>query len=1825
MAEFKLDRFKFNWRGDWSTATEYKRDDVVRVNGKSYVCIVGHTASPQFTTDLDYILPGSTPPLPQPKWSVMTSGKSFLGNWATATDYNIDDIVLFQGSLWKVNTAHTSNSFDTDYANWDIFAIGKGYLGDWTSGTVYAVNSLVRYGGKIYRCTTAHTSTGTFIDLIQWDEYYNGIDYKGVWQTSTDYKRNDIVKYGGSLFRVTNDHTSGTEGIDDNNIVIESPGSEFDNEWSGAVYYNEGDIVRYGGYLYLANTNNTNLQPDNNPNDWFVLSKSYNFRGVWQVTNQYKPGDVVLRGGRLYVAQIEIAPGEYDGSTLDYEEVGVWLLINPGQTFANNWNLGNHYAVGDVVYHLGSAYIANFEHTATNENFPGDNGNAYEYWDLLIQAGEPGGLHDKGDLLTFGLTRESVGDGSTLGNVRIPIGTSGDVLSVSDEYEAFWRDFGSKADIIFVSKEGNDLNGKGTSNSPFKTVRQAAEYVQDTFDPLHPVTIQVRTGSYDEVGPISIQAGCSVVGDELRSVSIVASGPKTEYANLYPYTKEYTERLKIIIGDLVNNIVFTPSQGNTVTRDFSLESASTVEGNDLVTNLNTWLDYTEFYINDGLVLPTMSGSSTITTNPLRTNAAAIILANNDFILEECYRYVIENNPGVTFDEYTIKVDVQNLLRALRYDLRYEGNYQTLKSAQRYVNSTNGSTAADLFYVRDTTGVRNLTVKGLTGTLNPPGVFELYQRPTGGACISLDPGYGPDDESCWIIRRSPFIQSVTNIGDNCVGQKVDGNLHNGGNRSIVSNDFTQVLSDGIGVWVTNNARVELVSIFTYYCQVGYFAENGGVIRSANGNNSYGRFGTIAEGNDPSEVPQDVTIWNYDNEAVVGDIRVGGALDSIYAIEYQNSGVHYTQASGVITGAGDDAVIEYAENDFRDGAIFEGRLINTTGSGTEGGADYTIRQGYAQITPDATNTIKLSATEVTQFESEIIGMRLVIIEGDGAGQYGYINSYDQATRDVTVRRESDGELGWDHIIPGTPLKADFDATARYRIEPRLTFTAPGYSATASSLVNGREFVDADYGYTSGEYVGLQLNTGTGQTFDFSPINAEVTVTRKGRDYFVTVTNDGGGYAVGDSTIIQGTDLGGTTPDNDLTITVTGVTDDSTTSITSVSTSGTPRGKRMVAIANPNFVVYTDDNNNLVEANNSFVGPFTKIIAGDNKFVAVGPNLDKVDVSDDGSVWTDASLPIEENWTDIAYGGGKFVMVADNTHNVVWSSNGTDWNVANIPDDTENDSAGDSTVSQFLVVAHGRGKFVALSQNDLVSATSEDGINWTRHEDAVLDDGGPTTRDWVSLVYGAGRFVGLTVEGRTYYSFDGITWYRGGDLPAAVSLWREMKYSNGNFFAIPSGNEDTIAYSEYGLSWTEEGLTTVRDYGALTFTNFNNIPNWIVLGKTVTVDSYQKVRVGCIPKARVTVEQGKVQSVLFLDPGSGYDLTDTSGITLTVTDNAAVTSEVEVDLRFGNGCLPQPTFITRGRGYRSSSTVVTITGDGYADIIPEDTIIKVAGVTTVPGPGAQVYIDGILDETTQDNLTDLKLFNAVQITDLGEDSSGNGTRLVQFTLSPALRNEYNLAHATQAQIKTRYSQARITGHDFLDIGTGNFEQTNYPTIYASGAFFEGSPENEVLESNGGRVFYVSTDQNGNFRTGELFAVDQATGVVTISAEFFELDGLSELSLGGVRLGGTGAVVREFSTDPTFAEDSNNVIPTQRAIATFLADRLSVGGENLETNLITAGQVRIGTLDNTIETTTGNYLYINADTVFDGQHANGYNPMPGGTFLGTLFLMRGADDTVQ
>jgi hypothetical protein len=131
----------------------------------------------------------------------------------------------------------------------------------------------------------------------------------------------------------------------------------------------------------------------------------------------------------------------------------------------------------------------------------------------------------------------------------------------------------------------------------------------------------------------------------------------------------------------------------------------------------------------------------------------------------------------------------------------------------------------------------------------------------------------------------------------------------------------------------------------------------------------------------------------------------------------------------------------------------------------------------------------------------------------------------------------------------------------------------------------------------------------------------------------------------------------------------------------------------------------------------------------------------------------------------------------------------------------------------------------------------------------------------------------------------------------------------------------------------------------------------------------------------------------------------------------------------------------------------------------------------------------------------------------------------------------------LRYKYSQVRLTGHDFLSIGTGGKTTTNYPGDPTQSSI----QGNEIIETFPGRCFFVSTDQDGNFRVGEYFRIDQATGTATLNASAFDLSGLSSLRLGsiGAQLG---EQINEFSADRTLAGNSNLAVPTEAAVKYYV-----------------------------------------------------------------------------
>ena len=213
----------------------------------------------------------------------------------------------------------------------------------------------------------------------------------------------------------------------------------------------------------------------------------------------------------------------------------------------------------------------------------------------------------------------------------------------------------------------------------------------------------------------------------------------------------------------------------------------------------------------------------------------------------------------------------------------------------------------------------------------------------------------------------------------------------------------------------------------------------------------------------------------------------------------------------------------------------------------------------------------------------------------------------------------------------------------------------------------------------------------------------------------------------------------------------------------------------------------------------------------------------------------------------------------------------------------------------------------------------------------------------------------------------------------------------------------------------------------------------------------------------------------------------------------------------------------------------------------------------------------------------------------------------LAIALAQEKLTSSPTGSAITIRYnySQIRLTGHDFLNIGTGGIATTNYPGIPTQPP----SQGNEVNEDLPGRVYYVSTDQDGNFRVGEYFRVDQATGTATLNANAFNLAGLTSLRLGsiGAQLGET---INEFSSDATLGGNSNSAVPTEAAVKGYVDNRVpqalptSVGNTSkyLQSN---GSSVIWSTVSVTPQwtTKTANYTAVAGDNLLCDTQLNSFN----------------------
>ena len=300
--------------------------------------------------------------------------------------------------------------------------------------------------------------------------------------------------------------------------------------------------------------------------------------------------------------------------------------------------------------------------------------------------------------------------------------------------------------------------------------------------------------------------------------------------------------------------------------------------------------------------------------------------------------------------------------------------------------------------------------------------------------------------------------------------------------------------------------------------------------------------------------------------------------------------------------------------------------------------------------------------------------------------------------------------------------------------------------------------------------------------------------------------------------------------------------------------------------------------------------------------------------------------------------------------------------------------------------------------------------------------------------------------------------------------------------------------------------------------------------------------------------VDNIICINQPTSGVITNGAVLTFTAVQPSAV-------LTITTGTITDITVVEGGTGWNVASTTVSIVGTGTGvSIAPTVDIAGVVGssiikITSLDLTSA-IRIQGGLSASPVryyqfalgDQIYEITGYRSA--TDLGAAwAEIDITPPLQETITQGIILRAGIPVNSKGSITTKISVMRASSHDFVLIGTGGYATTRYPNDLYGPPLQQPSTAREVVESNRGRVFYVSTDQDGNFRVGRALTVNQNRGSVSISVPL-DLSNLASISLRR----DLGPTVTEFSIDGTMVTEADYKVPTEQAVVTYLNRRLGI-----------------------------------------------------------------------
>jgi hypothetical protein len=351
------------------------------------------------------------------------------------------------------------------------------------------------------------------------------------------------------------------------------------------------------------------------------------------------------------------------------------------------------------------------------------------------------------------------------------------------------------------------------------------------------------------------------------------------------------------------------------------------------------------------------------------------------------------------------------------------------------------------------------------------------------------------------------------------------------------------------------------------------------------------------------------------------------------------------------------------------------------------------------------------------------------------------------------------------------------------------------------------------------------------------------------------------------------------------------------------------------------------------------------------------------------------------------------------------------------------------------------------------------------------------------------------------------------------------------VNSGTVTAVTIDEGGAGWNTTAASMVI--------NGNGIG--ALVDSPVTISGVTGSDVIKITTLDLT-SQNRILQGLISSPPRYYQFAHGNQI-YTITGYRTPSSRgVEFEIDISTGTYISVAISEEGSGYSLGQTL-TILGTQLGGVSPQNDLIITVNLVDSSGGILAVSFAGTAANVTGN-------FVNVSPPDDGQTSA-------EIDISPSLVEAVSKGTILRAGIPifssgaltTKISILRATGHDFVDIGTGGYASTRIPNDLYGPPLNRPQPSNEVVQVNRGRVYWVSSDQDGNVRIGDALVVNQAQGSVTISVPL-DLSNLSSLSLRR----DLGPPVNEFSIDSTMVTEADYKVPTEQAVANYVNRRLGL-----------------------------------------------------------------------